>query len=74
MHSKRGRFELATVVDHIIPHRGDLGLFWDEENWQSLCGTCHNSAKHRQELAGRDYHSDFGADGLPLDPKHPWNE
>jgi len=32
----------ATVVDHIVPHRGDERLFWDEVNWQSLCGKCHN--------------------------------
>ena len=31
----------ATIVDHIKPHRGDDALFWDESNWQSLCGTCH---------------------------------
>lgn len=32
----------ATVVDHVIPHRGDVALFWDTTNWQSLCETCHN--------------------------------
>ena len=32
----------ATVVDHIIPHRGDKGLFWNEENWQPLCKGCHD--------------------------------
>ncbi|ETT45233.1 HNH endonuclease [Paenibacillus sp. FSL R7-269] len=31
----------ATVVDHIIPHRGDLTLFWDIQNWQALCASCH---------------------------------
>lgn len=36
------RTQLATVVDHIIPHRGDYALFWDTDNWQSLCTTCHN--------------------------------
>lgn len=33
----------ATVVDHIIPHRGDDRLFWDELNWQALCKHCHDS-------------------------------
>lgn len=33
----------ATVVDHIIPHRGDDRLFWDESNWQALCKHCHDS-------------------------------
>jgi len=32
----------ATVVDHIVPHRGDKQLFWDVSNWQALCERCHN--------------------------------
>ena len=32
----------ATVVDHIVPHRGDRALFWDEKNWQPLCKSCHD--------------------------------
>jgi 5-methylcytosine-specific restriction protein A len=32
----------ATVVDHIIPHRGDDRLFWDQSNWQPLCKACHD--------------------------------
>lgn len=40
---------LATVVDHVIPHRGDMRLFWDRKNWQSLCFHHHNSAKQRME-------------------------
>ena len=39
---KRGRITPATVVDHIIPHRGDRKLFWDEQNWQPLCKSCHD--------------------------------
>lgn len=38
----RGRAEAATCVDHIRPHKGDQELFWDQENWQSLCFRCHN--------------------------------
>lgn len=37
------RTKLANVVDHVIPHRGDLELFWDVSNWQPLCTSCHNS-------------------------------
>lgn len=33
---------IATCVDHIQPHRGNLELFWDQSNWQSLCTKCHN--------------------------------
>lgn len=32
----------ADVVDHIVPHKGDKGLFWDKDNWQALCKTCHD--------------------------------
>lgn len=39
---KEGKLTPATVVDHIIPHRGDKRLFWDEGNWQPLCKTHHD--------------------------------
>jgi len=39
---RNGRITPATVVDHVIPHRGDEKLFWDESNWQALCASCHN--------------------------------
>ncbi|TXH43827.1 MAG: HNH endonuclease, partial [Desulfurellales bacterium] len=37
-----GRAVPATVTDHVIPHRGDDRLFWDERNWQPLCKLCHD--------------------------------
>lgn len=37
-----GQIVKATIVDHIIPHRGDSDLFWDRENWRSLCKRCHD--------------------------------
>lgn len=39
---KHDKLTKATVVDHIIPHRGDNKLFWDKSNWQSLCKRCHD--------------------------------
>lgn len=48
-----GLVTLATVVDHIEPHRGDQRLFWDSENWQSLCATHHSGEKQRQEAEQR---------------------
>ena len=33
---------LATEVDHVIDHRGDDSLFWDQRNWQALCVSCHS--------------------------------
>lgn len=49
--SANGITRLATVVDHVIPHRGDKRLFWHRANWQPLCQPCHNSIKQRQECA-----------------------
>ncbi len=37
-----GRYVKATVVDHIVPHRGDRKLFWDRSNWRALCKRCHD--------------------------------
>jgi 5-methylcytosine-specific restriction endonuclease McrA len=39
------------VCDHIIPHRGDERLFWDETNLQTLCKRCHDTVKQREEQA-----------------------
>lgn len=32
----------ATIADHIIPHRGDLTLFFDDNNLQPMCQRCHS--------------------------------
>jgi 5-methylcytosine-specific restriction protein A len=32
----------ATVVDHIIPHKGDMAIFWNKSNHQALCKTHHD--------------------------------
>ena len=48
----RKRVTLATVVDHIIPHRGDMVLFWDSEhNWQSMSKPCHDRKTQRETAA-----------------------
>ena len=39
---KASKLTKATVVDHVIPHRGDQQLFWDESNWQPLCKHHHD--------------------------------
>lgn len=45
-----GRITAASVVDHIVPHKGDQALFWDVEgNWQALCKLHHDSQKQREE-------------------------
>ena len=52
---KEGQYRKATVVDHIIPHRGDEKLFWDRSNWQSLCKR-HHDLKTGNEDSNPDYH------------------
>lgn len=32
----------ASVVDHVVPHKGDMKLFWDRNNWQSMNKKCHD--------------------------------
>jgi len=32
----------AALVDHIIPHKKDWSLFWDQSNWQPLCKKHHD--------------------------------
>ena len=43
----KGLVTAANEVDHIIPHRGDQSLMWDEGNWQSLCKPCHSAKTAR---------------------------
>lgn len=44
-----GRPMPATDVDHIVPHRGDMALFWNTANWQGLCDTHHKQKTGRGE-------------------------
>ena len=62
MCERRGVLTPATVVDHIIPHRGDMTLFWDSANWQPLCKSCHDSDKQMLEKSG-EVRNEFTSDG-----------
>ena len=64
---KRGILKPAQCVDHIIPHRGDPVLFWDQRNWQSLCNPCHNGPKRREEEAARRAHVNARGQGAARD-------
>ena len=46
---REGRVTPATEVDHIIPHKGDGKLFWNQGNWQALCKGCHSKKTARED-------------------------
>ena len=62
---RKGKLTAASVVDHIIPHRGDQARFNDKTNWQSMCKPCHDIDKAREERGSRQRQS-IGLDGYPV--------
>lgn len=62
----RGRTEPARVADHIRPHRGDMALFLDPSNLQSLCFVHHNKDKQQEEWTA-DNVSPVDGNGYKLD-------
>ena len=32
----------ANAVDHALPHRMDVDLFWEQRLWAGLCYACHS--------------------------------
>jgi hypothetical protein len=64
MCAQQDRAVMATIADHIEPHRGD----WNEfrlGKLQSLCARCHSSSKQRIEH-GKPPLIAIGADGWPV--------
>ena len=61
-----GRQTKATVVDHRVRHHGDIALFYDANNLDSMCKQCHDSYKQRKEW-GQDVKpkETIGLDGFP---------
>ncbi len=62
----RGIMTEATDVDHINNDASNNSA----ENLQGLCHECH-SRKTNADM-GRRVRMGCDADGLPLDPNHPW--
>jgi len=46
-----GRVTVATDLDHIVPHKGDMEMFWQSSNWQGLC-SYHHKLKTVKEDGG----------------------
>jgi 5-methylcytosine-specific restriction protein A len=53
--------QAATVIDHRIPHKGDIGLFRNPKNHQGLCDDCHRIKTARED----------GGFGRPVKPQPP---
>lgn len=64
---------MANIVDHVIAHRGNERLFWDEKNLQSMNKKCHDSTKQREE-GGRTPDRGCDHNGVPISPDHHWNK
>lgn len=67
----------AAAVNHRIPHKGDLVLFFDYANLQSVCTACHDGPIQSEERTGSPndrvgYQTAVRASGLPSDPRHPF--
>ncbi len=47
--------KIAQEADHIVPHRGDRILFYDSDDLQSLCASCHSrkTVKERSHPPGK---------------------
>jgi 5-methylcytosine-specific restriction enzyme A len=39
----------ASIVHHVIAHKGDDRLFWDRSNWLPVCKRCHDGPLQAQE-------------------------
>lgn len=63
-----GKTSIATIADHIEPHKGDWNKFVLGA-LQSLCSNCHESRK--KIIEARGYDTTIGKDGYPLDRRHP---
>jgi 5-methylcytosine-specific restriction enzyme A len=64
-----GVVEPATMVDHVIPHKGNMNVFWNSADWQSLCDWCHKAIKASVEhswINGKAVKA-----SLRLNRKHP---
>lgn len=71
-HLKLAQTVEASVADHVVPHRGDVDLFFNGQ-LQSLCKPCHDAHKQAQEHNADGILRGAGHDGAPLDQAHHWH-
>ena len=69
-HLAQGLLITATVANHNPPHRGNWHIF-TTGNLESVCKQCHDDIIQGEEKRG--YDDSVALNGLPTDPKHPFN-
>ena len=62
----------SAVVHHIKPHKGNLDLFYDINNLQAVCWSCHSG--DIQSIETKGYDTAIGDNGWPIDQNHPANK
>jgi hypothetical protein len=45
-----GLIVACELVDHVLPHKGDMVLFWDQSRWQPACRWHHDVVKQLLEV------------------------
>jgi hypothetical protein len=65
------RLTSNPIADHRAPHNGNRELFFNLDNVQTLCPSCHSGIKRMQETHG--YSAACDENGRPVDKNHPWN-
>lgn len=69
MCTKEGKIEPAKIVDHVERHNGNYTKFVMGK-LQSLCSDHHDKTKQQIEVRG--FSNEIGADGFPVDERHPF--
>jgi 5-methylcytosine-specific restriction enzyme A len=71
-----GLIRPSDHVDHIIPHEGNLTLFWDRSNWAGRCVSHHTMKSHDDRYRARHGKErprrGSNINGEPLDPNSHW--
>lgn len=60
-----GETRAAEVVDHIAPHRGDVGRFFDAHNLMSVSKQVHDTICQQMECG--TWTPPIGQDGWPIE-------
>jgi 5-methylcytosine-specific restriction protein A len=66
---KQGRITIATVCHHVDPETKKTAFFAGP--FESSCAPCHDGPIQSEEKLG--FSTQMGADGWPIDARHPSN-